>query len=73
MGIDDKIVIQYWFFYLYNPGINTHEGDREMIQIICEENGRSFAYERISPEFQTGGEDPERLSDLYFDPFFIYL
>ncbi|MFW6142493.1 MAG: hypothetical protein ACOC53_08050, partial [Candidatus Saliniplasma sp.] len=39
---DNKIVIQYWFFYLNNPGtehLTEHEGDWEMIQIICDENG----------------------------------
>ncbi len=35
---DNKIVIQYWFFYLYNDHIFDHEGDWEMIQIICDEN-----------------------------------
>lgn len=38
---NNKIVIQYWFFYLNNPGteyITAHEGDWEMIQIICDEN-----------------------------------
>ncbi|MFW6142190.1 MAG: hypothetical protein ACOC53_06495 [Candidatus Saliniplasma sp.] len=41
-GSDNKIVIQYWFFYLNNPGVEyltAHEGDWEMIQIICDENG----------------------------------
>lgn len=28
-------VIQYWFFYVFNPGeLNHHEGDWEMIQIL---------------------------------------
>jgi hypothetical protein len=30
----DFIVVQYWFFYLYNDWINNHEGDWEMIQLI---------------------------------------
>lgn len=31
------IVVQYWFFYAYNPGsINQHQGDWEMIQIILD-------------------------------------
>jgi hypothetical protein len=38
-GNDGKIVIQYWFFYVYNYnpdliGDSNHEGDWEMIQII---------------------------------------
>jgi hypothetical protein len=29
------LVVQYWFFYAFNPGsINQHEGDWEMIEII---------------------------------------
>lgn len=30
-----KIIIQYWFFYVFNPATyNNHEGDWEMVQII---------------------------------------
>ena len=32
---EDTIVIQYWFFYVYNGhSINNHEGDWEMIQLL---------------------------------------
>ncbi|UCD26866.1 MAG: hypothetical protein JSV75_01720, partial [Candidatus Bathyarchaeota archaeon] len=28
-------VVQYWFFYVYNPGaLNQHQGDWEMIEIV---------------------------------------
>ena len=40
-------VIQYWFFYVFNPGtLNQHEGDWEMIQVILnsEENPEFVAY-----------------------------
>jgi hypothetical protein len=31
------IVIQYWFFYAFNPGtLNQHQGDWEMIQIVLD-------------------------------------
>ena len=31
------IVVQYWFFYAYNPGsLNQHQGDWEMIQVILD-------------------------------------
>ncbi|MDG6223072.1 MAG: Vps62-related protein [Candidatus Bathyarchaeota archaeon] len=31
------IVVQYWFFYAYNPGsLNQHQGDWEMIQIVLD-------------------------------------
>lgn len=30
-------IVQYWFFYAYNPGsLNQHQGDWEMIQIILD-------------------------------------
>lgn len=32
-----NLVIQYWFFYAFNPGsLNQHEGDWEMIEIILD-------------------------------------
>jgi hypothetical protein len=30
----DSVVVQYWFFYLYNDWNDRHEGDWEMIQIL---------------------------------------
>ncbi|MCW8802667.1 MAG: Vps62-related protein [Candidatus Bathyarchaeota archaeon] len=31
------IVVQYWFFYAYNPGsLNQHQGDWEMIQVVLD-------------------------------------
>ena len=36
----NKLVLQYWFFYPYNDGVNKHEGDWEMIQIILDEKTR---------------------------------
>ncbi|MHA2432510.1 MAG: PKD domain-containing protein [Candidatus Thorarchaeota archaeon] len=35
------IVVQYWFCYIYNDGINNHEGDWEMIQLILPPKGTS--------------------------------
>jgi len=33
------IVVQYWFFYAFNPGsLNQHQGDWEMIEIILDSN-----------------------------------
>ncbi len=32
----DRITIQYWFFYYYNDGINKHEGDWEMMQVMLQ-------------------------------------
>jgi hypothetical protein len=34
---DLYIVVQYWFFYLYNEGsINNHEGEWEMIEVLLD-------------------------------------
>ncbi|MCW4034342.1 MAG: Vps62-related protein [Candidatus Bathyarchaeota archaeon] len=34
-----SIVVQYWFFYAYNPGsLNQHQGDWEMIEIVLDSN-----------------------------------
>jgi hypothetical protein len=34
---DMYIVVQYWFFYLYNEGsINDHEGEWEMIEVLLD-------------------------------------
>lgn len=32
-GVPGKLAVQYWFFYVYNDWVNTHEGDWEMIQL----------------------------------------
>jgi hypothetical protein len=31
---DDRVFIQYWFWYVFNDFNNTHEGDWEMIQLV---------------------------------------
>ncbi|MEM9135396.1 MAG: hypothetical protein AAF962_02975 [Actinomycetota bacterium] len=33
-GHDDKLALQYWFFYYYNDYNNRHEGDWEGIQLL---------------------------------------
>ena len=36
-GEGSYTVVQYWFFYAYNPGtINQHQGDWEMIQVVLD-------------------------------------
>ena len=36
---NENVIIQYWFFYIFNDGKhNDHEGDWEIIQIILDEN-----------------------------------
>ncbi|TCC35281.1 DUF946 domain-containing protein [Kribbella capetownensis] len=33
-GRDDRLALQYWFFYPFNDYNNKHEGDWEMIQLL---------------------------------------
>ena len=33
-GRDDRLVVQYWFFYPYNDYTNKHEGDWEVVQLV---------------------------------------
>ena len=32
----DRVVVQYWFFWIYNEWNNLHEGDWEMMQLVFE-------------------------------------
>ena len=44
----EHIVLQYWFFYLFNNWSNKHEGDWEMIQVIFDNDSKpitsTFSY-----------------------------
>lgn len=33
-GVDDRLVLQYWFYWYFNDFNNTHESDWEMMQIV---------------------------------------
>ena len=33
-GRDDRLALQYWFFYPFNDYTNKHEGDWEMVQLV---------------------------------------
>ncbi len=36
-----KTVVQYWFFYAFNPGrLNVHEGDWETVQVFLDSDGK---------------------------------
>jgi hypothetical protein len=35
-GLGDRMVLQYWLFYLYNDFQNTHEGDWELVQVVLD-------------------------------------
>ncbi|MFX1270732.1 MAG: PKD domain-containing protein, partial [Promethearchaeota archaeon] len=45
----EYIIVQYWFFYIYDLWNNWHEGDWEMIQLILPPKGNS-AVENLVPE-----------------------
>ena len=57
-------VLQYWFFYAYNPwgayefGINIHEGDWEMVSIFLEPQGEELIprYAAYSAHHDSGDE-----------------
>ena len=34
VGRDDRLALQYWFFYPFNDYTNKHEGDWEMVQLV---------------------------------------
>ena len=36
---NDRIYLQYWFFYVYNPWMTEHEGDWEMITVELDKDG----------------------------------
>ena len=38
---NNYIVIQYWFYYAVNNGINNHEGDWEMVQVVLDDTDSS--------------------------------
>ena len=70
-------VLQYWFFYAYNPwgayefGINTHEGDWEMVSIFLEPQGEELIprYAAYSAHHDSGDkvtrvwDEVEKISD----------
>jgi len=48
-GYYSTIVLQYWFFYVYNNwrdygGLNNHEGDWEMVQVILDKKTKKPTY-----------------------------
>jgi hypothetical protein len=59
----ERIAVQYWFFYYFNPWNNRHEGDWEMIQLIFDAANLHDAYERGPAELgysqHSGGEAAE--------------
>lgn len=56
----EKVVLQYWFFYVYNDFNNKHEGDWEMIQLLFDttsvEATLTMEPERVGYAQHGGGE-----------------
>jgi Membrane domain of glycerophosphoryl diester phosphodiesterase len=46
VGENEKLALQYWFFYPFNDFNNTHEGDWEMIQLVFDADDASEALEQ---------------------------
>lgn len=59
-GRDDKLALQYWFFYYYNDYNNRHEGDWEGIQLLFDVGTVAEALEAapvsVGYSQHTGGE-----------------
>ncbi len=36
----EGILLQFWFFYIYNDGLNKHEGDWEVVSVLLDLAGR---------------------------------
>jgi hypothetical protein len=56
-------VVQYWFFYAYNPGtLNQHQGDWEMIQVVLDstETPQYAVYSQHSAGEQASWSDVEK-------------
>jgi hypothetical protein len=48
-GDPNNVVIQYWFFYIYNDWNDRHEGDWEMIQLIFDAEDAAAALD-VEPD-----------------------
>jgi len=64
-----SIVIQYWFFYAFNPGtLNQHQGDWEMIQIVLDHSTETPQYAVYSQHHageMADWKDVEKVDDTH--------
>lgn len=60
-------VVQYWFFYAFNPGINQHQGDWEMVSIVLDatETPLYAAYSQHFSGERAVWDDVERVDDSH--------
>ncbi|MEN9506884.1 MAG: hypothetical protein RI958_2810 [Actinomycetota bacterium] len=67
-GRPGELVVQYWFFYLYNDWNDRHEGDWEMVQLVfaasTAEEALDSAPERAMYAQHEGGEISEWRDDV---------
>ena len=49
-GHDERLALQYWFFYPYNDYTNKHEGDWEMAQLVFEAADATQALDQVPVE-----------------------
>jgi hypothetical protein len=62
------IVVQYWFFYAFNPGtVNQHQGDWEMIQIVLDstETPQYSVYSQHHAGERADWNDVEKVDDTH--------
>jgi hypothetical protein len=62
------IVVQYWFFYAFNPGtLNEHQGDWEMIQIVLDstETPQYAVYSQHHAGEKAEWNDVEKVDDTH--------
>jgi hypothetical protein len=50
VGRDDRLALQYWFFYPYNDYTNKHEGDWEVIQLVFAASDAAMALDQTPIE-----------------------
>jgi hypothetical protein len=49
-GHDERLALQYWFFYPYNDYTNKHEGDWEMVQLVFDASDATQALDEVPVE-----------------------
>ena len=70
-----ETVIQYWLFYYGNPGINYHEGDWEMVQVVLGALDEPIyaVYSRHGEAAKRLWQDVDKCSDGQYDHPCVYV
>ncbi len=60
VSADNRVAVQYWFWYVFNDFNNTHEGDWEMVQVVFDADSAADALTKSPTEVgfsqHAGGE-----------------